>query len=98
MLGLVYGVGINDMPRGFCSYYKNGKQIVEHFYKTWKNSLERCYSFKYQENNPTYKGCSVCEEWLTLSNFKEWYDKQYYVKGFQLDKDIIKAGNKALLS
>ena len=87
---LVYGVGINDMPRGSCTF--NG--VRQHFYIVWNDSLRRCYNKKYQEKQSAYIGCTVCDEWLTLSNFKEWYDRKYYVKGFQLDKDIIKAGNK----
>lgn len=38
-------------------------------------------------------GCGVCEEWLTLSVFKEWFDANY-VDGFFLDKDLLVEGNK----
>lgn len=55
--------------------------------------LCRCYSHKYQEKKPTYIGCYVCEEWLSFSNFKEWFDNNYR-EGYQLDKDILVKGNK----
>ena len=43
--------------------------------------------------SPTYKGCSVSEEWLRFSNFKRWMEKQDW-DGKQLDKDILFEGNK----
>lgn len=67
------------------------------FYRTWFSMLNRCYNEKYQSKEPTYKGCSVCDNWLTLSNFKKWYDDNYYeINGEQmeLDKDILFKGNK----
>jgi hypothetical protein len=59
--------------------------------------LQRCYSKKYQEKEPTYVGCTVCDEWLNFQNFAKWYDENYYeVEGekMQLDKDILTKGNK----
>lgn len=81
---LVYGVGINDAD-----------YVVRHcpFYKRWKMLLMRCYSEREQEKKPYYKGCKVCEEWLTFSNFRAWMETQDW-KGKQLDKDIITPGNK----
>ena len=35
----------------------------------------------------------VCDDWLVLSNFKLWMELQDW-HGKQLDKDIIKPGNK----
>lgn len=55
--------------------------------------LVRCYSAASQVNNPTYVGCSVCEEWLTFSNFKCWMETQDH-EGNQLDKDLLFQGNK----
>lgn len=55
--------------------------------------LSRCYSARYQERQPTYKGCTVCEEWLIFSKFREWMTNQDY-KDKQLDKDFIIEGNK----
>ena len=55
--------------------------------------LGRCYSKSYQEKHPSYKGCSVCEEWLTYSNFKAWMEQQDW-EGKQLDKDLLVYNNK----
>lgn len=93
----IYGVGINDADYEISRYEFVGskrKRIwVCHFYRKWQDMLKRCYSEKYQEKYPTYKGCSVCQEWLIFSNFKAWMEKQDY-EGKQLDKDILFPGNK----
>ena len=62
-------------------------------YKHWQDMLKRCYSEEYHKKKPTYKGCSVCEEWLLFSNFKRWFDENY-IDGYVLDKDILFKGNK----
>lgn len=79
----VYGVGINDTD-----YVFESKD-----YKIWRNMLERCYCERTQEKFPTYKGCSVCDEWQLFSNFKKWFFENY-IEGWELDKDIICIGNK----
>tara|TARA_R110000824_G_scaffold297393_1_gene485595 strand:+ start:704 stop:1270 length:567 start_codon:yes stop_codon:yes gene_type:complete len=89
---LVFGVGINDAD------YKthptiDGKQVVCPFYRRWCDMLRRGYSEKFQERCPTYKGCSVAEEWLTFSNFRKWMVEQDW-KGNDLDKDLLVEGNK----
>ena len=63
------------------------------FHNHWLSMMARCYSTAFQQEHPTYIGCSVCEEWRLLSNFKDWFDK-YYVEGWHLDKDILVKGNK----
>ena len=63
------------------------------YYRAWKSMIERCYSDKFQEKYPTYKGCSVSNEWLTFSNFRAWMEKQDW-EGNQLDKDILSIGNR----
>lgn len=97
MKGLVQGIGIND-----ANYvvkveetlgYINGKQKRKlvwacPLYQLWMNMLQRCYSEKWKAKNPSYKGCSVCPEWLTFSNFKAWVEQQDY-EGKQLDKDLL---------
>lgn len=81
---LVRGVGIND-----ADYNVVGCP----FYKRWSSMLERCYSIKLQERYPTYKDVSVCNEWLTFSNFKSWMEQQDW-EGKHLDKDLLVEGNK----
>ena len=55
--------------------------------------LKRCYSAKLQECYPTYRGCTVSEDWLVFSKFKAWMEKQDW-EGKDLDKDILIEGNK----
>lgn len=81
---LVFGVGINGVRR---------TAENKPFYSVWKHMLGRCYSNDVLLNQPTYKGCTVCDDWLTYSNFKRWMVDQDW-KGKYLDKDILEVGNK----
>ena len=66
-------------------------------YQMWRSMLRRCYDLKYKKKQPTYYNCTVCEEWLSFSNFKIWYNDNYYMvdnEKMQLDKDILIKGNK----
>jgi len=98
---LVYGVGINDadyvveQKRTIIINGVKKEKLVWYcpYYRTWKSILERCFSIKFQERRPTYKGCSVSEEWLTFTNFKGWMERQDF-EGKQLDKDLLVEGNK----
>ena len=92
----VYGVGIVGLET---IVDENGEVLK--LYTTWKSMLQRCYSEKYHLKQPTYKGCTVCEEWLYYPNFKKWYEENYYeIKGQKmcLDKDILNKGNKVYSS
>ena len=62
-------------------------------YIAWQRMLERCYCYKYQDKFPTYKDCTVCDEWLNFQAFAEWFTARYK-DGYQLDKDIKVKGNK----
>lgn len=98
---LVCGVGTNDADYAVVKWGTvevNGVQKQKQvwfcpYYRVWSNMLRRCYSAEYQERKPTYKGCSVSEEWLTFSLFKGWMEKQDW-EGNQLDKDLLFQGNK----
>ena len=82
---VIYGVGINDT---------NNKNFQDNnAYKAWYRMIRRCYNTKIHNIHPTYKDCKVCDEWLTFSNFKQWFDN-HYVEGWELDKDILVKGNK----
>lgn len=85
---LVYGVGVNDSEH--TTSYKDAECP---YYSRWVSMIARCYSDKYLKRYPTYRDCSVCEEWLIFSNFKEWMVKQDW-QGKHLDKDLISTGNK----
>ena len=94
---LVHGVGINDADYAVANYETigcvDGKQKQKRvwlcpYYQAWTSMLERCYSAKWHERNPTYKNCTVSDEWLTFSNFKAWMEKQDF-EGKQFDKDLL---------
>lgn len=79
----VYGIGENDLPF-------EGK--AEPYIK-WRNLLKRCYDPVYLSKEPSYAGCSVCDEWLTYSHFKKWFEANN-IPGYALDKDILVRNNK----
>ena len=101
---LIHGVGVNDAnyvtqvkvctgekyPKG------SNRQVliwVCPFYLKWKDMLTRCYSGKYHLSRPTYKDCTVCEDWLLFSDFRKWMVVQNW-KDKHLDKDILVEDNK----
>ena len=99
---LVCGVGVNDL--GYRVHVqewvtkdggKRTRQTVFRcpYYTAWTKMLERCYSKKWLESNPSYIGTSVCSEWLYASEFKKWMEQQDW-EGKSLDKDIIAPGSK----
>lgn len=57
-------------------------------YRVWRGILDRCFNVAFQEKEPTYKGCSICNEWLLFSAFEEWFNN-HYVEGFEIDKDLL---------
>ncbi len=88
----VFGKGIND------AWYKtrivvDGVIIESPAYAAWVRMLRRAYDPKHKERQPTYIGVTVCDEWLTFSNFDKWYMLNH-VEGYELDKDIKIPGNK----
>lgn len=88
----LYGVGIND-SKYVISKMIDGKMRLCPIYRVWANMLTRCYREEYSREFPTYKDCTVCDEWLLFSNFAEWAEDKIK-DGYDLDKDIIKIGNK----
>jgi hypothetical protein len=66
--------------------------IIKH---KWHSMINRCYNPKATSRRPTYQECSVCDEWLTFSNFKKWFEDPTngYQEGYHLDKDILVKGN-----
>jgi hypothetical protein len=87
----VCGIGINDAD--YVVAKRKGNKIIWicPFYRAWKDMLKRCYNKTELKRHPTYVGCTVCEEWLTFSNFKVWMESQNW-EGKQLDKDILGNG------
>lgn len=102
---MVFGVGINDadyilqiVKPDHSARYGNGKYKQKliwrcPYYQSWKSMLERCYSEKFHQRQPTYKGCVVSEEWKLFSNFRKWMIGQDW-EGMHLEKDLLVFGNK----
>lgn len=65
-------------------------------YNVWVSMIGRCYTTNTRPRDKSYIGCEVCQDWLTYSNFHNWFyaPNNGYVKGYNLDKDIISKGNK----
>lgn len=89
---LVFGIAINNADY-MVNITVDKRRFCCPFYKRWNHMLERCYSESFASKNPSYKGCTACEQWLTFSNFKSWMIKQDW-QGKQLDKDLVETGNK----
>lgn len=87
-MGVLYRIAINDA--NYAVKPREGDHCP--FYLVWSAMIDRCYGKRTKSNN-NYKGCSVCEEWLTFSNFRAWMETQDW-KGKELDKDLIIPENK----
>ena len=90
----VFGIGYygGEIP-------KHSTDLDYKCWNTWKGMLERCYSDKCIEVQPTYKDCTVCEEWHNYQNFKIWFNENFIElkdknERVCLDKDILVKGNK----
>ena len=82
----VYGVGF----LGVGEYKSVVSRKESKVYKIWASILQRCYSESGVSANPTYKGCTVCEDWHNFQNFAEWYSShEHYGLGYHLDKDLL---------
>lgn len=71
-------------------------------YRLWYNLLQRLFCENCTQSLPTYKGVTVCKEWLNFQNFAAWCysnDSFHSVdedgRPFYLDKDLLSLkGNK----
>jgi len=94
---LIFGIGVNDVNYKVCRSEKgDGKQkliTICPYYSRWKGMFSRCYDIKYLTEYPSYVGCTVCDDWVYLSNFKSWMENQDW-KDKVLDKDLLLEGNK----
>ena len=79
----IFGVGINDTDN----------VIHNPSYHIWRQILMRCYDSNSSNKFQSYKGVTVCSEWLMYSNFKRWFDENH-IDGFELDKDILSGIHK----
>lgn len=94
---LIHNIGINDANYIIMKHKKiNGKRKIVwrcNFYSIWAHMIERCYSKRYHEKNPTYIDCSIDKNWFYFSNFRSWMVTKDYLDK-QLDKDLLFPGNK----
>lgn len=84
--------GIGYIGNGKYVGYKQGSPTRE--YSVWFSMISRCYN----NNDGCYnryggRGVYVCSEWYDFQIFALWYEDNY-IDGFELDKDLLIAGNK----
>lgn len=90
---LVQGVGINDADYYVVPRISGNTRLKCKYYEAWQGMLGRAYSKTIIKWNKIYEDVTVCEEWLTFSNFKAWMVTQEW-EGKQLDKDLLIEGNR----
>lgn len=94
---LIHGVAYNDADyRIVIKKGPKGCQVTLWrcpIYSVLVDMIKRCYSSNHLAACPWYEGCSVCDEWLTFSNFRRWMIQQDW-EGKELDKDLLVDGNK----
>ena len=80
----IYGVGIVGSKL-------SKVELESKVYKTWIRIISRCYNPSFVEKHPTYKDCTVSEDFLYYPTFKEWYFNQpnHDNKGWIIDKDLL---------
>lgn len=84
----IFGWGVND----YLGNVSEGGSLIKS-YVVYCDMVRRCYSGNKQITSLSYDYCSVCEEWKSFREFKNWFDANY-IEGFELDKDILVEGNK----
>ena len=89
---MIYGIGINDANYAVRPG-KRGQGKTCPYYRRWEAMLRRCYFKPNLKRQPTYEEATVCESWLTFSNFKSWMETQNW-EGLNLDKDLLDWQNK----
>lgn len=89
----VFGIGyVGD---GKYQTRVNGVNTI--YYNTWHDMIHRCYNEGTKDKFPAYYGiCKVCNQWLNMQIFSEWFEENKYECGERLhiDKDILYPGNK----
>ena len=64
--------------------------------RRWYGIMARTDSMCQKQEYPSYKGVSVCDEWLLFSNFKQWLENPAngFLPGYHVDKDLLVKGNR----
>lgn len=97
---LVCGWGINDVDYTVINRSETvgGKKKIKYcpYYSRWLGMITRCFNPKCHKRQPTYKDCTICEDWKYFSNFIKWVDEQPNKDWIncQPDKDLLVQGNK----
>lgn len=85
--------GVGYIGVGDFSAWIDGKPTYE--YEKWKAMMKRGYSEALKNKHPTYKDCYVHADWHNFQNFAAWLcSNKYKNLGYELDKDVLVAGNK----
>ena len=92
----ICGVGVVGTLYSTMSKETGNKKRHTLQYQTWMSMIQRCYSEKFQIKSPSYRGCSVSDNFKYYEYFYEWCNKQigFGNKGWHLDKDLLVKGNK----
>lgn len=98
----VYGVGYVGIGEHHTSFQVDKtKSKQTRVYEAWNRMMQRCYDTKVHKISACYMGCTVAEEWHNFQVFAEWFfsnpewkNKDHVGAFWQLDKDIVKCGNK----
>lgn len=77
-----------------CALQKNNHQIRHPIFNIWDGMRKRTTSKIHQSRMPNYKETYVCKEWRLYSTFAQWVMEQQIWLGRQLDKDLLRPGNK----
>ena len=66
-------------------------ELESKVYKTWRRIISRCYNLSLVEKHPTYKDCTVSNDFLYYPTFKDWYFNQpsHINEGWVIDKDLL---------
>lgn len=88
----IYGVGYV----GFGQHKTKISGVRTLAYSKWFGMMTRCYDSKYHDKKPTYRDCSVCEQWHNFQNFADWFYMNYPGGDeiYHLDKDKLINGNR----
>ncbi|UZV41142.1 hypothetical protein vBVpaMR16F_76 [Vibrio phage vB_VpaM_R16F] len=82
---------------GYMGCAKYELKSDRHIQDVWLKMLRRCYKPN-KKDIKAYGDCKVCDDWLCYKTFYLWYKDQMesgnYMKGYQLDKDILNFRNK----
>lgn len=97
----VQGFGVNDAGYPTSTSEKIDGKFVKAWrcpiYCFWARMLERCFSHKKKIRHPTYRDCTICEDWKYFSNFRRWVLEEQPNKDWmdcELDKDLLITNNK----